>query len=121
MSTVPFMARVIRFDDLAPRPGRTARFEGHEHGASVSFFVSRTPGGEGPELHRHPYEETFVIHEGSAVFTVDGETIEAAAGTIVVVPPGAPHKFTAGPDGLRSVNIHGNDRMIQEDLPDDSS
>jgi quercetin dioxygenase-like cupin family protein len=115
------MVRLISIDELSPRPGRTARFEGHAYGASVSFFVSRVPEGGGPGLHRHPYEETFVIHEGSATFTVDGETIEAAAGMIIVVPRSAPHKFTAGPDGLRSVNIHGSDRMIQEDLADSSA
>jgi hypothetical protein len=40
---------------------------------------------------------------------------------IIVVPPQTPHKFTAGPSGLGSVNIHGSPRMIQEDLPDDST
>ena len=60
-----------------------------------------------------------MIQGGSATFTVDGETVEASAGTIIVVPPNMPHKFTAGPDGLRSVNIHGSPRMIQEDLPED--
>jgi quercetin dioxygenase-like cupin family protein len=115
------MARVLNVDDLAPAPGRTGRFEGHEHGASVSFFVSRVPAGGGPGLHTHPYEETFVIHEGSATFTAGEESVEAEPGMIIVVPPNTPHKFTAGPDGLRSVNIHGSPRMIQEDLPDDSS
>jgi quercetin dioxygenase-like cupin family protein len=114
------MVRVIGIDELSPAPGETARFEGHAHGASVSFFVSRTPGGGGPGLHRHPYEETFVIQGGSATFTVDGETVEGSAGKIIVVPPNTPHKFTAGPDGLRSVNIHASPRMIQEDLPDDA-
>ncbi len=100
------------------RGSGAARFEGHEHGSSVSFFVTQQTEGKGPELHRHPYEETFVILEGSATFTVDGESIEAAAGTIVVVPPRAVHKFVAGRDGLRSVNIHGSDRMTQEDVPE---
>ena len=36
---------MLYVDDLAPAPGRTGRFEGHEHGASVSFFVSRVPAG----------------------------------------------------------------------------
>ncbi len=116
------MARIIRTDDLADRRGTTARFEGHEHGASVSFFVVRqTEEGRGPGLHTHPYEETFVITDGSATFTVDGETIEASAGTILVVPPGAAHKFVTGPDGIRSVNIHPSERMIQQDLPEDSA
>jgi mannose-6-phosphate isomerase-like protein (cupin superfamily) len=115
------VVRVIGTDELSPRPGATARFEGYEHGASVSFFVSRTPAGDGPSLHTHPYEETFVILEGSATFVANGKTVEAEPGMIIVVPASTPHKFTAGPDGLRSVNIHGNDRMIQEDLPDDAA
>jgi mannose-6-phosphate isomerase-like protein (cupin superfamily) len=61
-----------------------------------------------------------VIHEGSATFTAGEETVEAEPDMIVVVPPNTPHKFTAGADGLRAVNIHGSARMIQEDLPDHS-
>jgi mannose-6-phosphate isomerase-like protein (cupin superfamily) len=117
--TEPGAARVLKIDDLAPTPGSTGRFEGYEHGANVSFFVSRVPAGGGPGLHVHPYEETFVIHEGSATFVVGAETVEVEPEMIIIVPPATPHRFTAGPDGLRSVNIHGNDRMIQEDLPDD--
>jgi quercetin dioxygenase-like cupin family protein len=114
------MVRVLSIDELRRGLG-AARFEGHAHGASVSFFVTNAAVGRGPGLHRHPYEETFVILGGSATFTVDGEVIEAAAESIVVVPPGAIHKFVAGPDGLRSVNIHGSDRMVQDDLPDGSA
>jgi quercetin dioxygenase-like cupin family protein len=112
------MAHVLNADDLAPAPGKTARFEGRQYGANVSFYVSRVPAGGGPGLHTHPYEETFVIHEGSATFVAGEETVEAEPGMIIVVPPETPHKFTAGPDGLRSVNIHGSPRMIQDDLPD---
>jgi quercetin dioxygenase-like cupin family protein len=114
------MVRVLSIDELR-RGGRTARFEGHAHGAKVSFFVVNGIEGDGPGLHRHPYEETFVILDGSAAFTVDGETLEAAAGMVLVVPPGAAHKFVVGSNGLRSVNIHSSDRMSQENLPEDSS
>jgi quercetin dioxygenase-like cupin family protein len=107
------MARVVRADDLVPEPGRSPRFEGHAHGASVSFFVSRGPGAGPPHAS---YDETFVIQEGSATFVAGDETIEAEPGMIIIVPPDTPHKFTAGPDGLRSVNIHGSPRMIQHDL-----
>ena len=116
--TVGTVSEVLSIDELAGGSG-TALFVGRDHGASVSFFVSRhTEPGKGPDLHRHPYEETFVILDGSATFTVDGRTIDAAAGTILVVPTGAAHKFKTGPAGMRSVNIHGSDRMIQEDLPE---
>ena len=109
------MVRLIQQHDLAGG-GRTARFEGLEFGASVSFFVVRAKEGEGPGLHRHPYEETFVLLEGSATYTAEGESVEATAGSIVIVPAGAAHKFVAGPDGLTSVNIHPRATMAQEDL-----
>ena len=108
------MVRIISMDDF--RRGRTVRFEGRGYGCSVSFFVVDAREGNGPDLHTHPYEETFVITDGGATFTVDGEEIEASAGTIIVVPPNTPHAFKAGSDGMRSVNIHGADRMEQTDL-----
>jgi quercetin dioxygenase-like cupin family protein len=110
--------RVIPFSELPGRE-RGGRFEGGRQGADVSFFVVRAPEGEGPGLHRHPYEETFVLLEGSATFTVDGETMEGVADTVIVVPARAPHKFVAGAQGLTSVNIHPRSRMEQEDLEED--
>ena len=51
----------IEEDEL---PGR---FEGAD-GARRVVFLARTPPGRGPNLHRHPYEETFVVHEGRLSF-----------------------------------------------------
>jgi quercetin dioxygenase-like cupin family protein len=107
---------VVRIEDLRPPGGGSARFEGYAYGASVSFFVIDAREGDGPGLHTHPYEETFVILEGGATFTVDGQAREATAGTVVVVPAGAVHRFTVSRDGMRSVNIHGAARMVQENL-----
>jgi quercetin dioxygenase-like cupin family protein len=109
------MVRVVERVELSGS-AQAARFEGAAFGSGVSFFVVDLAAGQGPVLHRHPYEETFVILEGSATFTVDGQAIDAAAETIIVVPAGAAHKFVAGPAGVRSVNVHPRDRMIQEDL-----
>jgi quercetin dioxygenase-like cupin family protein len=91
------VTRVLKVDDLAPEPGRSGRFEGYEHGASVSFFVSRVPEGGGPGLHTHPYEETFVIHDGSATFTAGEETVEAEPGMIIIVPPTRPTSSPRAP------------------------
>jgi quercetin dioxygenase-like cupin family protein len=110
------MAKVLSVDELRLPGRRTARFEGREHGAAVSFYVSDVDEGQGPGPHTHPYEETFVIVDGSAVFTVDGQDFHARPGMILVVPAGSAHGFRAGPDGLRSVNIHGAPRMEQTDL-----
>lgn len=104
--------------EQADLPGEgTRRFEGADHGAGVSFFDARTPPGRGPDLHRHPYEETFIVHEGRLTFTVDGETIEAEAGQIVIAPPGSAHKFVNdGEAAAHMTNIHPRPRMSQEDL-----
>ena len=95
----------------------TARFEGGEHGSSVSMFVGEVAPGGGPVLHRHPYEETFVLEAGTVTFTVEGEELEARAGQIVVVPAGAAHRFRVTGDApLRFVSVHPAPRMVQEDL-----
>jgi quercetin dioxygenase-like cupin family protein len=108
------MSRLLSVADL-PGSETASRFEGRDHEATVSFFVTRHPPGTGVGLHRHPYEETFVIQEGSATFTVDGETIHAHAGQIVVVPAGAAHGFvSSGDEMLRQVSIHPSDHVVQE-------
>ena len=75
------------------------------------IFVDAPPG-RGPALHHHPYIETFLVQRGRARFSVDGRTIEAAAGDVVVAPAGAVHGFTTlEPDGARMVNIHSAGRF----------
>lgn len=98
-----------------PAGENASTFNGHEHGASVSFFLSRNLPGTGPDLHEHPYEETFIIEDGNVRFTVGEETVEATAGDIVVVPAGTPHKFVnIGADRLRQISIHPVARMETE-------
>lgn len=71
--------------------------------------------GGGPRLHRHPYEEIFVIQEGQVTFTVGSATVEARAGQIVIVPKGVPHKFVnSGAGPLRQIDIHPNKHFITE-------
>ncbi len=105
---------VIEVEQL-PGGENAVRFDGHAHGAGVPFFITRNLPGTGAELHRHPYEETFIIQEGEARYTVGDETIEAGAGEILVVPAGTPHKFTnTGQGRSRQVNIHPVDKMETE-------
>ena len=104
---------------IADLPGTdTAHlFEGRDHGSPISCFLVHNQPGQGPGLHHHPYEETFVVQEGDATFTVDGETIEAGPGQMVVVPAGGVHRFVNSGDGvLRLVAIHASDHVIQEFL-----
>jgi quercetin dioxygenase-like cupin family protein len=104
---------MIEVSDL---PGNLiGRFEGRDHGSSVSFFIGTFPPGTGPGLHRHTYDETFIVEAGSAVFTIGDQEVELRAGQIEIVPAGTPHKFVSG-EGFRLISITPADHMTQEDL-----
>src|SRR4051812_1980662 len=95
--------------ELKSPTGGSPVFIGDEHGdgIGVSFFVNRTPPGKGPSMHRHPYGEVFVVHEGDVTFTLEGETLQAGPGEVVIAPPGAAHGFTnTGDAPLLMVSIH---------------
>ena len=100
------MAKIIELADIT-QSRRAALFVGADHGARASFFVTTYARGDRVELHRHPYEEIFIVEAGRAVFTVDGEQVHAHAGQIVVVPAGAAHCFeNREEEVLRQVSIH---------------
>lgn len=88
-------------------------FEGGSRGqSSVSFFLVHNQPGQGPELHHHPYDETFIVLEGHVLIRVGDETAEAGPGDIAVGPPGIPHGFTnLGPGRARLVCIHAAPAM----------
>lgn len=109
------MYEVIRRTEPLPGASRTVRFEGHDHGSGVSFFVVDNDPGQGPRLHVHPYTETWVIREGEAEFTVGKDKTRAAAGDIVVGGANIPHKFVnVGTGRLQMVCIHACDRIVQD-------
>ena len=108
------MTRVL--DTADPARGEEAgEFQGRLLGASVSVIVVDAPPGGGPRLHRHPYEEVFVVQEGSATFTAGEDVIEATGGQVVVVPADVAHKFVnSGAGRLRQVDIHASDHFVTE-------
>lgn len=116
------MPYLINRDDL-PRDGSSFDFEGYLHDrVNVSIIFVEMPSGHGPDLHRHPYAEVFVVQEGNATFTVGDATVEASGGQIVIAPAGVPHKFVnSGTGPLRQIDIHLNDRFITEWLADQAS
>ena len=90
-------------------------YSGVELGAGVSIIVIDTPPGRGPSLHRHRYEEVFVLREGEVTFTLGDEERVARAGDIVVVPPDTPHGFVnTGEVPLAMVAIHVSPRFVTE-------
>jgi mannose-6-phosphate isomerase-like protein (cupin superfamily) len=93
----------------------TGQFEGRDHGGSVSvILVDTDQPGAGPRLHRHPYDETFVLHTGEAEFTVGDRKLVARGGQVVVVPPNIPHKFANVGGRLVMTNIHAGDEFVTE-------
>jgi mannose-6-phosphate isomerase-like protein (cupin superfamily) len=87
----------------------TGNLAGAEHGATISLILDQSDPAHGPKLHKHPYDETWVVIEGNVSFQAGEEQLEAAPGDIVIVPPNTPHKFTnRGPGRSHLVCIHAS-------------
>jgi quercetin dioxygenase-like cupin family protein len=109
------MNNLIRNGTL-PHTGRAHAFHGHEHGdVPISMFLVHNEPGDGPELHRHPYSEIFVVNAGQARFELDGAELTAVAGDVVIAPPEAAHRFTnTGSGELSMTCIHTAAEMKSE-------
>jgi mannose-6-phosphate isomerase-like protein (cupin superfamily) len=90
---------------------------GHRLGLAEIVVAPRTAG---PPQHRHArHDEGFYVVSGTAVFTVGETEHTAPAGTLVMVPPGAPHTFAnPGDDPLVMINTFTPDLYVRyfEDL-----
>lgn len=110
----------IPADDIRIGESRTLRFEGASYGSNVSFFLVTSDPGQGPGLHRHPYDETWSVLEGEATIVVGDRTFVARAGDTAVAPADTWHRFTnTGTGTLRIVCIHASAVMIQENASED--
>jgi mannose-6-phosphate isomerase-like protein (cupin superfamily) len=84
------------------------------------------PPGAAVRLHRHAYEEVFIIQDGKATFTIGATTLEAHAGQIIVVPAGVAanaaalaHGFAnSGKQQLKQIDIHMTRKILTEWLED---
>lgn len=89
--------QVAHLDDIEPR-GRDIPVR--EHLGIQAFGVNAfTPGEHGTLIGEHDesgsgQEELYVVLDGNATFEVDGETIDAPAGTFVFVGPESRRKAT---------------------------
>lgn len=68
--------------------------EGETGGHFALTETEYAPGFQGPppHIHRRMYD-CFYIVGGALRFLVDGDPVDAGAGTLVVVPPGTVHSF----------------------------
>ena len=68
--------------------------------------ITIAPHTEGPPQHRHAqHDEGFYVLSGTARFTVGATSHDVGAGTLVMVPPGAPHTF-ANPGDVPAVILN---------------
>lgn len=64
-----------------------------EHRLGMAEIVV-APHTDGPPQHRHAqHDEGFYVVSGRVTFTVGTQEHHATPGTLVMVPPGAPHTF----------------------------
>lgn len=111
------MHHIIRASESSKAPNRTWKFEGEPFGAGISFFAVDLDRGQGPDMHIHPYAETWLVLSGTANFEVEGKDLLAHSGDVVIVPAHTPHRFTSsGNQPLKMVCIHAHGRVIQHFL-----
>jgi hypothetical protein len=96
MSSKP-TTQVARLEDIERR-GRDIPVR--EHFGIRAFGINAfTPGEDGTLIGEHDesgsgQEELYLVLDGSATFEIDGETVEAPAGTLVFVRPESRRKAT---------------------------
>ncbi|WMT86959.1 cupin domain-containing protein [Pelagibacterium sp. 26DY04] len=94
--------------------GWHGEWEEPDSGSGVSIIFNRSEAiGYGPQLHTHPYAETFIVRSGTVRFTLGETTHVAKAGNIVVAPAGVPHRFeNLGPEPLEMIDIHASPNFV---------
>ena len=80
------------------------------------FSFDAKPGYVGPVPHRHEqHVDAFYVLEGALEFELDGERVEAPAGTFVAAPPGVVHTFrNAADEQVRFLNLHAPGMRFDE-------
>jgi mannose-6-phosphate isomerase-like protein (cupin superfamily) len=77
--------------------------------------ITIAPHTNGPPQHRHGrHDEGFYVVSGTARFTVADKTYDAGPGTLVMIPPGAPHTFAnPGDEATVLLNTFTPDLYVQ--------
>ncbi|MFI9271351.1 cupin domain-containing protein [Kitasatospora sp. NPDC052896] len=87
----PGGGEIVRLGPMTMRILEDGSTTGHRLGIGE---ITVAPHTEGPPQHRHArHDEGFYVVSGTARFTVGDTTYDASAGTLAMIPPGAPHTF----------------------------
>jgi quercetin dioxygenase-like cupin family protein len=86
-------------------------------GELLAVDLELAPDGRVPGLHVHPtQEERFEVRSGRMRFRKGLRTVVAEAGDVVVVPPGAAHKFANVADETAVVSVEVRPALRMEEL-----
>ena len=89
--TMPDGGQTIQLGPVRLRILEDGTTTGHRLGMAE---IQLPPQTAGPPQHRHAHhDEGFYVVSGTARFTVGDESYDAPPGSLVMVPPGAPHTF----------------------------
>lgn len=114
-----------RIAPQAPDGGRQ-RFDIRRHLDITAFGVSAFSAPSGHVVineHDETFlgeagqQELYIVVNGAATFEIDGETVEAAAGSLVHVQPTARRKATATDDGTTILVVGGTPGKPYEPAP----
>jgi len=102
---------VAHVDEVPPvKPDWPDTWKSIRHHFGVSAFgINAVTKDEGkvliPEHHEREsgQQEVYFVHRGSALVTLNGETVTAATGAVVAVEPGTTRKFEAASSPTRTV------------------
>ena len=87
-------------------------------GFGVNAYTAREPGGELIEDHDETgggagrHQELYVVLSGHAVFTIDGQTVEAPTGTLVFCDE--PNRYCGEVNGVLDNHIRAVEQRIEE-------
>jgi quercetin dioxygenase-like cupin family protein len=89
----------VNLDEIDPSMGAMRMLRDALGSEAVGLtVVDCEPGWEGPE-HEHAdrdHEEIYLLLEGAASVTVDGETVDLSPGDAVLIEPGATRQIHGG-------------------------
>ena len=84
----------------------TITVSGEDTDGRYCVIDMHVPPGGGPGLHRHNYDETFIVLDGEIEVTFRGSKTTANSGDTATIPSNAPHKFhNAASDPARLICI----------------
>ena len=88
-------------------------------GSGEGYLVKRLciQAGQRISLQRHRHRlEHWVVVAGSGELECDGHRLPAAAGTTLLIPCGAVHRASAGPEDLLIVEVQRGSTLSEDDI-----